>query len=136
MADYIADLRRQMQDRLKQIDTELREVQGLLDEKARIERALQREPFAQPKRARAYSNATSRAQRPRRTDTQERFVAFVGERPGVTVAEVSKGIDIASSYGHNMASRLTKQGVIERFELPSGTKGLRLAQQSSGEDAT
>jgi hypothetical protein len=134
MADYIADLRRQMQDRLKQIDIELREVQGLLDEKARIERALEREPFTQPRRARA--NATTRAQRPRRTDTQERFVAFIGQRPGVSVAEVSKGIDIASSYGHNMASRLTKQGVIERFELPSGTKGLRLVQQSNGDDAT
>jgi hypothetical protein len=133
MADYIADLRRQMQERLRQIDTELRTVQGLLDEKARIERALEREPFAQSRRTRASSNASSRPRRARRGETRERFVAFVEQRPGVSVSEVSRGIDIPSTYAHNLASRLTKEGVLERFELPSGSKGLRRTQPSAEE---
>jgi hypothetical protein len=135
MADYIADLRRQMQDRLRQIDNELRSVQGLLDEKARIERALEREPFAQSRRTRASSNASARPQRSRRGDTKQRFVAFVGQRPGVSVAEVSKGIDIPSTYAHNLATRLTKEGVLERFELPAGSKGLRLVERSADDAA-
>jgi hypothetical protein len=135
MADYIADLRRQMQERLRQIDNELRSVQGLLDEKERIKRALEREPFAQPRRARAAANASGRPRRTRRGDTRERFVAFVEQRPGVSVAEVSRGIGIPSTYAHNLATRLTKEGLLERFELPSGSRGLRVAQQSAEETA-
>ena len=135
MADYIADLRRQMHERLRQIDNELRSVQGLLDEKARIERALEHEPFAQPRRARASSNSSGRPRRARRGDTRQRYVAFVEQRPGVSVAEVARGIEIPSTYAHNLATRLTKEGVLERFELPSGSKGLRVAQPSAEEAA-
>ena len=134
MKDLVGEVREQLQRRLREIDAELRSVQGLIDEKARIERALSAEPFAQPARRRsspARRAAAPRRRRARSGDTKERFVTFVRERPGVSVAEVAKGIDVAPAYGHNLASRLVKDGAIERVELPSGGKGLRVARDDA-----
>jgi hypothetical protein len=135
--DLVGEVREQLQRRLAEIDAELRSVQGLIDEKARIERALSTEPFAQPARRPSSSNSGSgrrtapRRRRSRSGNTKERFVAFVRERPGVSVAEVAKGIDVATAYGQNLASRLVKEGAIERVELPSGGKGLRVSRNDA-----
>ncbi len=125
MTDLIDELRKQMRERLNEIDRELRSVDGLIEEKARIERALSSEPFAQPTRKGSTNGGSPRRVRRRAGDTRERFLAFVSERPGVSVAEVAAGVGIDKGYAHNLTSRLTKAGVLERTELPGGGKGLR-----------
>jgi hypothetical protein len=52
MAEVIARVRREMQDRLKTIDSELASVESLIAEKARLERALATPPFAVDRPAR------------------------------------------------------------------------------------
>lgn len=52
MAEVIARVRREMQDRLKAIESELAAVESLIAEKARLERALATPPFAVDRPAR------------------------------------------------------------------------------------
>ena len=55
MSDVIADLRRQMQQRLKQIERELGDVEGLLREQAQLSAALATSPFVEAASASAAS---------------------------------------------------------------------------------
>jgi hypothetical protein len=124
----VADL---LDQTLSEIRARLKELRPLVAEYERLELAVKALGGLEPNSRATTSRRARRRSSGRRGDTKERFVAFLKERPGVSVAEVSKGIDIPNTYGHNLASRLTKDGVIERFELPSGRKGLRLVEAKS-----
>jgi hypothetical protein len=126
-----------LDQKLSEIRARLKELKPLVGEYERLELAARALGELEPNSAATAPKPVRRRASGRRRDTKQRFVAFIKERPGVSVAEVSKGIDIPNSYGHNLASRLTKDGLIERFELPSGSKGLRVVEaQSNGASQT
>jgi hypothetical protein len=69
VSDVIADLRRQMQDRLKEIDGELKSVEALVSEREQIEAA--RAPAPTQRRA-AHPHAAALARAPRAAPTARR----------------------------------------------------------------
>src|SRR4051794_14233425 len=52
MAEVIARVRKEMQQRLEQLEAQLADVEALVAERAQIQRALATPPFAVPRRAR------------------------------------------------------------------------------------
>jgi hypothetical protein len=129
MSDVIADLRKQMQERLKVIERELKDVEGLLREREQIEAALAREPFADERRAAkrpAARRASTRARAPRGAN-REAVLTAVGERPGVTAATVADVTKISKPVTYNTLAKLVAQGKLEKTALPGGQTGYKAA---------
>jgi hypothetical protein len=133
VSDVIADLRRQMQDRLKQIESELKGMDALVREREQIESALAQPPFAT---GRGKPAATRRAAAPARRSTKPRaprganreaVLNAVGERPGVTAATISDLTKISRAVTYNTLAKLVEQGKLEKTELPGGQTGYKAA---------
>jgi hypothetical protein len=136
MADLVGQIQRDIERRLK-------ELQPLLEEKEQLEAvlaALTRDPGvngsatapARP-RARASSRSSSRApyaggkrRRAPRGANREAILKIVGERPGITAAEVAELTRIAKPTVHTTISQLKRKGILE----PEGASGVRLANPS------
>lgn len=131
MPDYVAALRRDMQVRLREIDMQLKAVESLLDEKARIEQALQRDPFLNRQESQRSSRSRRRAQRRApRGENRRKALELIEQRPGVSHAELASATGINRGVLYGVARLLVERGEIERVELPGGV-GYRLAQISS-----
>jgi hypothetical protein len=134
MSDVIADLRRQMQERLNVIERELKDVEGLVREREQIEAALARAPFAAERPAAerpaakrpAAKRASSRPRAPRGAN-REAVLSAVGERPGVTAATVADVTKISKPVTYNTLAKLVAQGKLEKTELPGGQTGYKAA---------
>lgn len=133
MSDVIAGLRRDMQQRLKDIEKELADVQGLLAEQEEIKAALARPPFAEsarpvakPSPVRAKNVSRSRAPR---GANREAILSIVGDRPGATAAEISDVTKIPRAVTYNTLAKLIEQGRIEKTELPGGQTGYKTAAE-------
>jgi hypothetical protein len=132
MSDVIADLRRQMQERLKEIEKELKGVDGLVREREQIEAALAQPPFATgrpaaaatPRRAPVRRNTRPRAPR---GANREAVLNAVGERPGVTAATIADITKISKAVTYNTLAKLVEQGKLEKTELPGGQTGYKAA---------
>lgn len=130
MSDVIADLRRQMQDRLKQIDAELKDLEALVHEREQIEAALAQPPFAVGSKPAATRRAPARrSTRPRapRGANREAVLTAVGERPGVTAATIADVTKISKAVTYNTLAKLVEQGKLEKTELPGGQTGYKTA---------
>lgn len=96
--------------------------------------------------------ASSRASRPRaaRVDRRRKpakraprganraaVLGVIGERPGVSVAELAAATQIAKAVLYSLLKTLEAGGEIQREELPSGVTGYRLASPDvkAGADA-
>jgi DNA-binding transcriptional ArsR family regulator len=142
MADPIAQLRHDLQKRLREIDRELADIQGLLDERQRIQRALDQPPFAdgrttrraQSLRARPASKGTAprkaRTRAPRGAN-REAIIAIAGDRPGVTATEIAQATTISRPVVAATASKLANQGLLTKESLPGGQVGYRIADNST-----
>jgi len=77
----------------------------------------------------------ARRKRARRGANREAVLRVVGERPGITPSELvaASGVEKRSLY--TLLSTLTKDGVLERTELPGGQNGYRLARAASPSSA-
>jgi predicted HTH transcriptional regulator len=132
VSDVIADLRRQMQDRLKEIDGELKGVEALQREREQIEAALAQPPFATD-RATAAAAAPRRAparstrRRAPRGANREAVLNAVSERPGVTAATIADVTKISKAVTYNTLAKLVEQGKLEKTELPGGQTGYKAA---------
>ena len=128
MSDVIADLRRELEQRLKEIERELAALEPLVREQERIQAALARLPSAGPARPAAKA-ASSRARRTRapRGANREAILRVVGERPGVSAAELSDVTKIARAVTYNTLAKLVEQGRIEKTTLPGGQTGYQPA---------
>jgi hypothetical protein len=130
VSDVIADLRRQMQDRLKQIDAELKDLDALVREREQIEAALAQPPFAATGKPAATRRAPARRNaRPRapRGANREAVLTAVGERPGVTAATIADVTKISKAVTYNTLAKLVEQGKLEKTELPGGQTGYKTA---------
>jgi len=133
MSDVIADLRRQMQERLKEIEKELKGVDDLLREREQIEAALAQPPFATGRPAaaaaaprRAPARRSTRPRAPRGAN-REAVLTAVGERPGVTAATIADITKISKAVTYNTLAKLVEQGKLEKTELPGGQTGYKAA---------
>jgi hypothetical protein len=131
MSDVIADLRRQMQERLKEIDKELGGLDALVREREQIEAALAQPPFATGRTAaaaprRAPARRSSRPRAPRGAN-REAVLTAVGERPGVTAATIADVTKISKAVTYNTLAKLVEQGKLEKTELPGGQTGYKAA---------
>ena len=146
MSDVIADLRRQMQQRLKQIERELGDVEGLLREQAQLSAALATSPFveassapapalapARKAKAKAKTRAPRKSTRARapRGANREAILNAVNERPGVTAATIADVTKISRAVTYNTLAKLVTQGLIEKTELPGGQTGYKTAVKSA-----
>ena len=125
MSDFIGDLRRDLEKRLKEVDRELAGVEPLMRERERLQAALATPPFASAERGRRRRARAPRKQRTRapRGANREAILSVVGERPGVTAAEISDVTKISRAVTYNTLAKLVEQGKLAKTELPGGQTG-------------
>jgi predicted HTH transcriptional regulator len=133
MADLVAQIQRDIEKRLK-------ELRPLIDEKEQLEAVLAAlngetvaNGVASAPRTRPRSAAPARApyaggksRRAPRGANREAILKIVGERPGISAAEVAEITNIAKPTVHTTISQLKRKGILE----PEGANGVRLAQAS------
>jgi hypothetical protein len=129
LSDFIGDLRRDLEQRLKDVERELENVDPLLRERDRLREALATPPFATsapapaPRvAAKAPSTRKTRTRAPRGAN-REAILGVVGERPGVSAAEISDVTKISRAVTYNTLAKLIEQGQIAKTELPGGQTG-------------
>ena len=71
------------------------------------------------------SRAARRARRAART--ARRSCSVVGERPGVSAAEIADVTKISRAVTYNTLAKLVEQGKVEKTELPGGQTGYKPA---------
>jgi hypothetical protein len=122
---------------LREVRARLKESRAAVDEYERLQaalRALDEGAAETPARARAprRTSAPTR-QRARRGANRERALRVVGDRPGLTVAELAAATGIAKNTVYSLTRVLTQQGEIERVQLPGDSIGFRLSDATSEE---
>jgi len=128
VSDFIGDLRRDLENRLREVDRELAGVEPLMRERERLEAALALPPFAEPSRPPVAAKPVS----PRKVSTRaprganrEAILSVVAERPGTTAAEISDVTKISRAVTYNTLAKLIEQGKLEKTELPGGQTGYK-----------
>ncbi len=101
------------------------ETQQLRDELGRLDAALRvigDESYgAQPAPARRVASRAPRGQ------NKAKILAVLGERPGVSAAEVAQATQIASATVSSTLAKMTAVGEVLKEQLPSGGVGYRMA---------
>jgi DNA invertase Pin-like site-specific DNA recombinase len=134
VSDVIGDLRRDLEQRLKEIDQQLAGVQPLMREQEQIRAALARPPFsdnggpAGPPKARPATKGTSSRKSRRRAPrgaNREAILGVVSSRPGVTATEIAEVTKISRAVTYNTLAKLVTRGEVAKTELPGGQTGYR-----------
>jgi hypothetical protein len=132
LSDFIGDLRRDLEQRLKEVERELANVEPLLRERDRLRSALATPPFATTATASAPARVATKSASPRKAKpraprgaNREAIVRVVGERPGVSAAEISDVTKISRAVTYNTLAKLIEQGKIAKTELPGGQTGYK-----------
>ena len=129
MSDVIDGLRRDLEQRLQVIERELGALEPLLGERDQIQAALRRPPFAKDAPRPATKGTSARKQRTRapRGANREAIITLVGERPGVSAAEIADVTKISKPVTYNTLAKLVEQGKLAKTELPGGQTGYKPA---------
>lgn len=139
MAEVIARVRKEMQDRLAQVESELATFESLVAEKARLEHALATPPFAvdgQPAVAAASSAPAATksrrkpaARRPRAPRGANRSAVrdALDTMPGATVAEISAASGVGRAQAYAVLRAGVEKGELKLVELAAGQMGYRIA---------
>ncbi|RKQ91453.1 hypothetical protein C8N24_1275 [Solirubrobacter pauli] len=138
MSDVIAGLRRDLEERLKDIERELAEHEPLLREREQIETALAQPPFAsdapvRPTAKRAPAARKPAAKRAPRGANREAILKAVDERPGASASEIADVAKIARPVTYNTLAKLVEQGRLEKTDLPGGQTGYKPATPAEPE---
>lgn len=132
MSDVIAGLRRDLEQRLKQIERQLAEHEPLLREREQIQAALGQPPFAAAAERRAPAKRAPAARRPAakrapRGANRDALLKAVDERPGASASELADVTRISRAVTYNTLAKLVEQGKLEKTELPGGQTGYKPA---------
>ncbi len=139
MATTLDRVAQDIRERADQVRAELAErervfraeTQRVRDELARLDGALRAmegdHEVPGPRGARA---PVPRAPRGR---NRARILGVVGERSGVSAAEVAQATGIASATVSSTLAKLASAGEVEREQLPGGGVGFRLPDRPSGD---
>jgi hypothetical protein len=144
MADLLESIQRQLRERLD----ELRPIVSEYERLDAAEKALDGDPAGRPakadrgdggesERGRRRRRGGRRASRPAsRAATRERVLTIVGERPGITKAELKGAAGLTGAGVAQNLRRLLDRGELREEALPSGDTGYRVddsaAQSSRG----
>jgi hypothetical protein len=130
MAEVIARVRKEMQDRLREIEAELAAVEELVAEKARLERALAAPPFADAAPARKARSAR-RSPRPRAPRGANRAAvhAALETMPGASVGELAAASGVGRPQVYALLRKGIEEGRVRTDELAGGQTGYRIATQ-------
>jgi hypothetical protein len=116
---------------LREIRARLTESRAAKGEYERLQAALSalnEGPAETPVQARAPRRTTaSTRQRAPRGANREKALQVIGDRPGVTVAELAAATGITKNVVYSLTRTLTQQEQIERVQLPGDSVGFRLA---------
>jgi hypothetical protein len=129
MPEMIARVRKEMQERLQEIESELASVEALIAEKARLERALATPPFATEKPAKeapAKRRKPARARAPRGAN-RAAVRAALETMPGATVAEISAASGVGRAQAYAILRAGVEKGELKLVELAAGQMGYRVA---------
>jgi sugar-specific transcriptional regulator TrmB len=134
VSDVIGDLRRDLEQRLTEVERQLDAVQPLVREREQLQAALSRPPFAGPSRpaTKGTSARKSRTRAPRGAN-REAILSVVGERPGVSAAEIADVTKISRAVTYNTLAKLVEQGRLAKTELPGGQTGYKAAEAAPAE---
>ena len=126
----IARVRKEMQDRLNEIESELASVEALIAEKARLEHALATPPFAkeEPVAAAPKRRKPARARAPRGAN-RAAVRAALETMPGATVAEVSSASGVGRAQVYALLRAGVEKGELTQVELAAGQMGYRIASR-------
>jgi hypothetical protein len=127
MAEVIARVRKEMKDRLREIEAELAAVEALVAEKARLERALAAPPFADGAPARKPRRAT-RPRAPRGANRAAVYAALE-TMPGASVGEISAASGVVRPQVYALLRKGIDEGRVKTDELAGGQTGYRIATQ-------
>ena len=130
MSDVIAGLRRDLEQRLKDIERQLAEHEPLLREREQLQAALGQPPFASARRVRSRPSARPRARQRQAGSARGEprgDPRAVDERPGASAAEIADVTKISRAVTYNTLAKLVEQGKLEKTELPGGQTGYRPA---------
>ena len=128
MSDVIADLRRDLEQRLNEIERRLADVQPLMDEQEKIRAALARPPS--PGRRAPTPRATparKTSKRAPRGANREAILGVVAGRPGATASEIADVTKISRPVTYNTLAKLVEQGRLAKTALPGGQTGYQPA---------
>ena len=107
------------------------ETQRVRDELARLDgalRAMGEEPEVPGRRGARVSGS-----RAPRGQNKARILGVVGERSGVSAAEVAQATGIASGTVSSTLAKLASSGEVLREQLPGGGVGFRLPDRQAGD---
>jgi hypothetical protein len=130
VSDVIAGLRRDLEERLKDIERQLAEHEPLVRERDQIQAALEQPPFAAapgPAAKRAPAARRPTAKRAPRGANREAILSAVDERPGASASEIADVTKISRAVTYNTLAKLVEQGKLQKTELPGGQTGYRPA---------
>jgi predicted HTH transcriptional regulator len=129
MAELVGQIQRDIEKRL-------RELRPLIEEKEQLEAVLAalNGEYSAPAGGRARTRtaaapsgrapyAGGRSRRAPRGANREAILKLVGERPGISAAEVAEITNIAKPTVHTTISQLKRKGILE----PEGANGVKLA---------
>jgi hypothetical protein len=130
MAEVIARVRKEMKDRLREIEAELTAVEALIAEKARLERALAAPPFADAAPARKPGRAR-RAPRPRAPRGANRAAVYAAleTMPGASVGELAAASGVGRPQVYALLRKGIEEGRVKTDELAGGQTGYRIVRQ-------
>jgi predicted transcriptional regulator len=135
------EVRRAIEERLGEIDRELRDVRALEHEREVLQRALSElddESAGEARSSRARSGSGRRTQgrgarRAPRGSNQQAILDHIREHPGATARTLADATGIQRSVVYSAVSRLTAAGQLVREQLPDGQVAYRLG--GSGDEA-
>src|SRR3954451_5727944 len=127
MADFLDETVREMQARVTELASLIDEYERLRVALAALDSLNEEAAPARPRRARDAAQAKAQpAQRRPRGANREAILTVVGERAGVTAAEIAQATGIDKNVVYTTLGKLVRGGAGEPFELASGRKGPRL----------
>ena len=137
MSDVIAGLRRDLEQRLKDIERELAEHDPLVREREQIQAALAQPPFASGARPAAVKRAPARkataTKRAPRGANREALLQAVDQRPGASATELADVTKISRAVTYNTLAKLIEAGKVEKTELPGGQIGYKPASPADSQ---
>ena len=138
----LTDVAQTIEQRLGEIEAQLRSYEELARERERLQRALHElrvDDGAAPRRASATPAAASRTSAPRgggrrarRGSNVEAITGFVTAHPGATAAEIATGTGIGRGVVYSATSRLAGSGRLRRVSSGDRQVGYELGSDDAG----
>ena len=127
----IARVRKEMQERLREIESELASVEALIAEKTRLERALATPPFAAAEPVKEQRPAKRRkpgsSKRAPRGANRAAVRAALETMPGATVAEISAASGVGGAQAYALLRAGVEKGELKLVQRAAGQMGYRVA---------